>query len=265
MLQTLRRSIFERVRCAKHNLKDLRVFRVTYEARRHHVRTADGIHLVFPFYPYLSFYQIEGYLRGGEWDLPEGGVVVDAGACAGEFALYASRKVGPSGRVFLLEPDPANTALCDEIFSLNGGRPSNLVVLKEGLWKSAGELAFKAGLSSDSALVEAAVGAATLAGSEGGQTISVPVDSLDGLADRFDLRRMDFVKMDIEGAEIEAVEGARNVMSRFKPKFAIAAYHVRDGEMTHRRLEPMFRAAGYHAATGFPSHLTTWASAEPLP
>jgi FkbM family methyltransferase len=266
MLQTLKRSIFETVRCARHNLKDLKVFRVTYERGRHHVRTAGGIDLVFPYYPYLSFYQIEGYLRGGKWDLPSGAVVVDAGACEGEFALYASRKVGPSGRVFMLEPDPANLAKSEEVFALNGGRPDNLVVLKEGLWKSSGELAFQAGLTSNSSLVEVGDAAPMpAANSDAAATIRVKVDSLDGLARRYGLGRMDFVKMDIEGAEIEAVEGAADVMARFKPKFAIAAYHVRDGEMTHRRLEPMFRAAGYHADSGFPQHLTTYASAEPLP
>src|SRR4051794_37510406 len=40
--------------------------------------------------------------------------------------------------------------------------------------------------------------------------------------------RLDLIKMDIEGAEIEAVEGAGDVLERFRPRFSIASYHARD-------------------------------------
>jgi hypothetical protein len=71
---------------------------------------------------------------------------------------------------------------------------------------------------------------------------------------------VDYIKMDIEGAEIEALEGAARMMSTLKPTFAIASYHKRDGRPTAETLEKLFNELGYRTETGFPSHLTTYAS-----
>jgi hypothetical protein len=53
--------------------------------------------------------------------------------------------------------------------------------------------------------------------------------------------RLDFVKTDIEAAEIEAIEGAGSVLSVFKPRFAIASYHRRNGRPAANKLEQLFR------------------------
>jgi FkbM family methyltransferase len=173
--------------------------------------------------------------------------VIDAGTCDGEFTLYASRCVGPTGRVLALEPDPESFGLLRETFELNGGVPSNVELLPVGLWKHSSELAFSGGNHLTSQLIEAADGAAVPAGS-----LPVPVQSLPDLVSRYGLTRLDFVKMDIEGAEI--------VLSTLKPKFAIASYHRRNGRPTAETLERLFREVGYSSITGFPEHMTTYAS-----
>jgi FkbM family methyltransferase len=181
--------------------------------------------------------------------------VIDAGACDGEFALYASRRVGPAGRVLALEPDPDSFGRLREPFEINGGVPPNVELLQLGLWKHSGELAFSAGNHLTSQLIEAADRPTGSPGSH-----SVPVQSLPDLASQYGLTRLDFVKMDIEGAEIEAIEGAGSVLSVLRPRFAIASYHRRNARPTAETLARLFREAGYDSATGFPAHLTTYAS-----
>jgi hypothetical protein len=63
--------------------------------------------------------------------------------------------------------------------------------------------------------------------------------------------------MDIEGAEIEALEGAQNTINRFNPNFAIASYHSRGGQQTYKIVENMLSGNGYKVDTFFPPHLTT--------
>ena len=70
--------------------------------------------------------------------------------------------------------------------------------------------------------------------------------------------------MDIEGAEVEVIEAASPIMETFKPKFTIASYHERKGKKSCELLEPLFHRAGYHTRTGFPQHLTTYASPDPI-
>ena len=55
--------------------------------------------------------------------------------------------------------------------------------------------------------------------------------------------------MDIEGAEIEAVKGSSGVMKRHKVNFAIATYHVLNGEKTYIPLEKLFKKMGYKSKT----------------
>jgi FkbM family methyltransferase len=263
----MKKTIIEWLRCTKHNLFDHPWFTLRYQAGLYHVQTNDGVRLLFPHNPYLAFYQIGGYLREGSWRLTPGMVVIDAGACLGEFSLYAAGRVGPTGQVLLLEPDPDNLACLEEIFAINGGRPSNLHVIAQGLWREPGTVQFAAGITEQShivALNEADQEELGQEDSVSATTMLIPVQSLMSLIDSYALPRLDFVKMDIEGAEVESVAGAIDILPRFRPKFAIASYHVRNGRQTAEILPALFAQANYHVQTGFPRHLTTYASPTPF-
>jgi Methyltransferase FkbM domain len=49
--------------------------------------------------------------------------------------------------------------------------------------------------------------------------------SIDDLVRRQGLSRVDFIKMDIEGAELSALQGAAETLRAFRPKLALALYH----------------------------------------
>jgi FkbM family methyltransferase len=57
----------------------------------------------------------------------------------------------------------------------------------------------------------------------GSETISVPTLSLTSFAERVDLRRLDLIKMDIEGAEYDALVAASSIIARFKPTIVLEA------------------------------------------
>ncbi len=54
---------------------------------------------------------------------------------------------------------------------------------------------------------------------------TVRVETLDAICEELGLARVDFIKMDIEGAEIQAMDGARALMMKHHPKLAITTYH----------------------------------------
>ena len=62
---------------------------------------------------------------------------------------------------------------------------------------------------------------------------------------RNDINKLDFVKMDIEGAEIEALEGCIVTIKSLSPNFAIASYHIVNGEPTYIKLEKFFEKIKY--------------------
>ena len=58
--------------------------------------------------------------------------------------------------------------------------------------------------------------------------MTVRAVTLDDLADELKLPRVDFIKMDIEGAERHAIAGARRLLASSKPRLAVCIYHSAD-------------------------------------
>jgi hypothetical protein len=69
--------------------------------------------------------------------------------------------------------------------------------------------------------------------------------TLDDWTLKNNISRIDFIKMDIEGAEIQAMQGAIHVLKKFKPNLAIASYHIVDNKPTYLWLENFFKAINY--------------------
>ncbi len=188
-----------------------------------------------------------GYLAKAE--PAPGDVVFDAGAYCGETAIVLARKVGPTGRVIAFEPDQKNLVWLRRNLAEAG--ITNVTIIESGLWHETTRLRF-AQLGN--------YGSCLLGPSEPDmpEITVVPVVSF-AEACRLAGAVPSFVKMDIEGAEIEVIAGAKDLIRANRIHFAIASYHPRDGGKTCDLLEPMFRELGYHAETGNPAHLTTWA------
>jgi FkbM family methyltransferase len=56
----------------------------------------------------------------------------------------------------------------------------------------------------------------------------VQITSLDNFANKQNLKKIDFIKADIEGAERDMLKGAKNVLKEFAPKLALCTYHLPD-------------------------------------
>lgn len=72
-----------------------------------------------------------------------------------------------------------------------------------------------------------------LAGHSGNKLIAngaetVPVTTIDAYAREHDLPSVDFIKMDVEGAELDILKGAKTSIARYKPILALSAYHKLD-------------------------------------
>ncbi len=190
--------------------------------------------------------ELKGYIQ--EYTPKEGDVVIDAGAFQGVFSVYASKLVGKYGKVIAFEPDEANYKLLKKNIRLNGIK--NVILINKGLWNKNDVLKFKT-KGPESCLAEF--------DKEEDITEKIGVVSLDEILLKMNINRVNFVKMDIEGAELKAVEGMKNTMKKNKIHFAIASYHEVNGEPTNKELEKIFKKNGYNVRTRYPKHLTTYA------
>ena len=62
------------------------------------------------------------------------------------------------------------------------------------------------------------------------QFIEAPLTTVDKMVVELGLRQVDFIKMDIEGAEQKAIVGARNTIAKFRPRMALCIYHIKGDE-----------------------------------
>lgn len=126
---------------------------------------------------------------------------VDAGAHIGYMTLVMARASGQHGRVYAFEPGEANCSLLRENLALNG--IANVVVVAAFVADRDGAAHLLRGPSSyEHRLAE---------GGGGDEIASVTLDRQ--LADV----KVDFVKLDVEGADARAVEGMRRILARDRP------------------------------------------------
>ena len=150
-------------------------------------------------------------------------VVVDVGAHLGTFTRVALRR---GARVVVaVEPNPVNASCFHRTFAAEIGA-GRVRLVAAAAWHSPGSLSFELGDASQTGHV-AASGAAPRPPS-GVRTVSVRAVTLDQIASELKLDRVDFIKMDIEGAERHALAGARRLLAAYKPRLAICIYHTPD-------------------------------------
>jgi FkbM family methyltransferase len=140
-----------------------------------------------------------------------GDYVIDGGGCWGDTALYFANEVGPEGKVFSFEFAGDNLPVLQRNLALNPDVAGRIAVVEQALWDSSG--------------VRLAYSARGPATTVGGGPEGVAAVSLDDFVRQADLERVDFVKLDVEGAEAAALRGGEETLRRFRPKLAVAVYH----------------------------------------
>ena len=138
-----------------------------------------------------------------EREIQTGAVTYDIGANVGYFSLLAARLAGPEGLVYAFEPLPRNTAYLKKHIAINA--LDNIELVEAAVSDHSGEAHFDLGASS-------AMGHLTETGG-----IAVRMVSLDEMLAAGEMRPPDYMKVDVEGAEYEALKGARQLLTRYKP------------------------------------------------
>ena len=167
-----------------------------------------------------------------------GGMVVDCGAHVGVFTHYELAR--GASRVIAVEPEPVNA----ECFRRNFAREiadGVVVLVPKGVWSS--ESTLELSVATDNS------GMNSVVSDEGGAKIKIPVTTIDRILENLGMSRVDFIKMDIEGAEREALAGAANTLKRFRPRLMLDTYHRPEELATVKALVTKFNP-GYTRSCG---------------
>ena len=206
-------------------------FVVDYSAPHEHVLKGNGLSFYFSSFaePCAT---TDLYLQYA--GLNKGDVVFDLGAYCGSSAQAFSHAVGSSGRVFAFEPDQENYAAL--LRNIDDHQMTNVVPIQKGIWSSETTLEFQSEGNMGSSV------SGLLARS--GHTRRVSVTSISAAAMEHKIDRLDLIKMDIEGAEVEALPAAADVLARFSPTLIIES-HRRNGHLTTEAVCRFLSGSGY--------------------
>jgi FkbM family methyltransferase len=139
-----------------------------------------------------------------------GDVVIDAGGCWGDTALYFAQD---AARVFCFECMPSNIKIIQENLRLNPVLRAKISVIQRAVWSRSQEKFIFKVMGPGSRPAADGVG------------VDVETQTLDDFVSANSVERVDFIKMDIEGAEPEALIGAEKTIRKHRPQLAISIYH----------------------------------------
>ncbi len=154
---------------------------------------------------WAPIFVLEKFLKAGD-------TFIDVGANQGEYSLWAARKVGEQGVVVAFEPMPQLFGQLKENIRINKAFQKSITPIQLGLSDKKGEVILYA--SEDS--------------NEGTNTIytrdefsielgKIQLDTLDQQLKELDIQQVNFLKIDVEGAEFQVLKGAITTLKMHRP------------------------------------------------
>jgi FkbM family methyltransferase len=170
--------------------------------------------------------------------LREDATIFDVGANIGVTAALLAT-AAPQGRLFAFEPGEAYSHLL-ETLAANDLRHCH--TMQVGLGAMTGEADFlSSGVSQ--AFSHLAFAGTALGGSNG----HIALKTIDGVVSEFGLKRLDFIKIDVEGFELDVLEGAQHTLAELRPQvflefnsFTLIAYGNQNPRYVLEQLTSMF-------------------------
>ena len=184
------------------------------------IKNKDGI-----FFCGASFLRAQGAISTYEIENKryfnlERGVFVDIGANLGKYAIIQGKKL-KAGKVIAIEPEPRTFDIIKKNIELNNLK--NVIPLKIAISDAKGTVDFWLGAEGDGtahSLIEI---------KNRSQKISVETDTLDNVLKKLKIKKVDLIKVDVEGAEPKVFTGAKDMLKKH-PKIIFEA-------LTQKKLE----------------------------
>jgi FkbM family methyltransferase len=160
-----------------------------------------------------------------EYFIPdEEDTVVDVGAHIGLYTIITAKRVGPTGKVIAIEPDPENFKILKKNISLN--QLSNVEPLECAAYSAKKKLKLflpevEGGRTIFNTVIQDRVRSCN-------DFLEVEANTLDNILNENNVQRVNWIKIDVEGAELEVLKGASNVLKANKSIILLIEIHGRE-------------------------------------
>jgi len=163
-----------------------------------------------------------------------GAVIIDIGAHIGLFSVIAAQVTGNKGKVYAFEPAPTTYSLLQKTLAINNNN-GLIETFQKAVGGETGKITFF--VSDDKA--DNSNSLVQYKDHRPIHGIDIDVTTIDAFVKEKDLSRLDFIKIDVEGAEYDTLRGASETLQRLRP-VCIVAIHPEPIKAKGDRLEDIY-------------------------
>jgi FkbM family methyltransferase len=167
------------------------------------------------------------------FDTKQGDIVVDVGAHIGKYTIIASKRVGANGKVIAIEAHPGNYEMLNRNIKLNG--LTNVTTLNYAVYSQETKIKlFLPGEKLNRTIYNTLISSRA---TDEEKFVEVNANTLDSLLQQSGISHaeVNWIKIDVEGAELEVLKGAHDIMSNSKNiTLLIEVHNVEDGKNLYR-------------------------------
>ncbi len=166
----------------------------------------------------------------------QGDIVVDVGAHMGKYTIIASKRVGANGKVIAIEAHPGNYEMLNHNIKLNG--LTNVIPLNYAVYSKESKIKLympdeESGYTMHhSVMFNYLSSKYPLQGKDNEKFIEVNANTLDNLLQKNGISQVNWIKIDVEGAEFEVLKGSANILSTSKDISLLIEIH-NPGDTNH--------------------------------
>lgn len=171
-----------------------------------------------------------------------GDIVIDIGANVGFFSLYASKRVGNEGLVISIEPLPDAYECLKKNIEIN--QIKNILAIQIALHSSKTSIplyrtrGYFESATSNIPIFQNLIKKKDLIIAK---TYYVQTKTLDEIVKEINVKKIDWIKIDVDGLEYEIIQGAEEVIAKFRPKIIIEIHDKNIGE----KIKETLKSFGY--------------------
>lgn len=165
-----------------------------------------------------------------------GGTVIEAGAYIGLKAMRFADELGPNGRVVAVEIDETNCQIMRRNIEAND-LEDRMIPVNAGLWSSVGKFESIANSYQRHSIAQ-------IEKLDGEKTRMVNCSTIDSLIEEFSLEKVDYINVQVNGAELEVLKGSRKHLDRIH-HFGITSKYTVDGELIQPQVIEWLESQGF--------------------
>ena len=172
-------------------------------------------------------------------ELSEGMICIDIGSNIGYYALLESKKIGKNGNVLAIEPSPENFSTL--VYNIKLQNDQNINAFNFAIGDKNDEIEFLIGKKSNWSKVK---DENDIIESED-KIIKIPLKTLNSFVKDNQLEKIDLLRMDVEGYENNIIDGAIEVLTKFKPKIMVEIHKMIMGKKKTREILEKLKKLNY--------------------